>query len=280
VTADLLLDLAQAHRLETVPSTQDVARRLAQEGAPEGTVVIAVTQTAGRGREDRAWHSPPGLGLWMSFLLRPRIDRADWPALTAVVALGAAEALESLASLGAPTVAPGDKAPAPRWDCAVKWPNDLFGARGKLGGILAETAGAAVIVGLGLNLGQEAREFPPEVRNRASSLRLEGFAPVPAADSAARALNERLTGAYRAFQNGDRAFLQAGLRERFFLRDARVRVAWPGGGVEGTARDVGPAGEMILDTPEGRRLLVAGEVAGWVRPGGDAWPPADAAGNG
>jgi BirA family biotin operon repressor/biotin-[acetyl-CoA-carboxylase] ligase len=153
------------------------------------------------------------------------------------------------------------------WACGIKWPNDVYGNHGKLAGILAETAGNAVLVGLGLNLAQQAGDFPPELRERASSLRLEGFDPLPTAEIAAGAVNERLTQAYQAFQNGDRGFLREGLCARFLLRDARVRVVWPGGSAEGTAVDLGPAGELILETSEGRRALVAGEVAAWGREG-------------
>lgn len=236
-----------------------MARDLAREGAAEGTVVIAGAQTAGRGRGERFWHSPKGLGLWMSFVLRPRVDPADWPALTALTALAAAEAIEGLYP-----AAPARHG-APPWSCAIKWPNDLYGRYGKLAGILAETAGPAVVVGLGLNLAQRAGDFPPELRQGASSLLREGFDPVPTAEIAAAALNERLTPAYRAFHNGERDFLRGGLLARFFLRGARVRVAWPGGDAEGTAVDLGPAGELILETAEGRRTMVAGEVASWSR---------------
>lgn len=253
-----LLDLAGAIRLKSCSSTQEIARRLALDGASEGTVVIAGAQTAGRGRSERSWHSPPGLGLWMSFLLRPRVGSADWPALTALTALATAEAIEGL------------HPPAPLWSCAIKWPNDLYGLRGKLAGILAETAGSAVVIGLGLNLGQLVEDFPPDLRERASSLRREGFEPVPSAESAARAVNDRLTAGYRAFQNDDRAFLREGLRQRFFLRDAHVCLAWPGGGAEGVAVDLGPAGELILQTAEGPSAFVAGEVAEWSRRDGGA----------
>lgn len=266
-----LLDLDSAARRASCASTQDIARRLAGEGCPEGTVVIAAAQTAGRGRAERVWLSPAGLGLWMSFVLRPRGEAADWPVLTAVTALAVAEAIEGLhpaapgrAETPGPPAAEGT--PGPPWSCAIKWPNDLYGQHGKLAGILAETAGNAVVVGLGLNLFQVAADFPPELRERASSLGLEGFVPVPTPETAAAAVNERLTAAYRSFQNGDREFLREGLRARFLLRGARVCVAWPGGGAEGTAVDLGPAGELILHTAEGRRTLVAGEVAAWSHP--------------
>jgi BirA family biotin operon repressor/biotin-[acetyl-CoA-carboxylase] ligase len=266
-----LLDFAGAVHPESCPSTQEIARRLAREGASEGTVVIAGTQTAGRGCGERSWHSPPGLGLWMSFVLRPRVDAADWPALTALTALAAAEALEGLlpaTPAGIPPLGAGAaaaKGDMPHWSCEIKWPNDLYGHYGKLAGILAETVGNAVVVGLGLNLAQRAEDFPPALRERASSLRLEGFDPVPTAETAADAVNERLTAAYRSFQNESRDFLREGLLARFLLRGAQVRVAWPGGGAEGTAVDLGPAGELILETAGGRRALVAGEVASWSR---------------
>ncbi len=120
---------------------------------------------------------------------------------------------------------------------------------------------------MGLNLAQRASDFPPELRERASSLRLEGFDPLPTAEDAAAAVNERLTAAYRAFQNGRREFLREGLRARFLLWDAWVRVVWPGGSAEGTATDLGPAGELILETPEGPQTLVTGDVAAWDRKG-------------
>lgn len=285
----LLLNLDRAVRVASCPSTQEIVRGLARDGAPEGAVAVVEEQTSGRGRGDRSWHSPAGLGLWMSFLLRPRVDSADWPALTALTALAVAEAIEGLAAAPAgKEAAPGDPGAAradgagdrlpggsatpfpqvgSRWTCGIKWPNDVYGLRGKLAGVLAETAGSAVLVGLGLNLAQRASDFPPELRERASSLRLEGFDPLPTAEDAAAAVNERLTAAYRAFQNGRREFLREGLRARFLLWDAWVRVVWPGGSAEGTATDLGPAGELILETPEGPQTLVTGDVAAWDRKG-------------
>ncbi len=235
--------------LASCPSTQDLCRALVLEGAPEGTAVRALEQTAGRGRGERTWHSPPGAGLWMSFILRPRIEGSDWPALTAVVALSAAEALEDLAEAG-----------APGWKSSIKWPNDLYGRGGKLGGILAEAAGDAVVIGIGVNLAQSAGDFPAGLSGRASSLRLEGFDPVPGADALARALDRRLARRYRRFQEGDREDLRAGLRARFQLRNALVRVEGPGWSVEGKAVDVGDRGELILQTAEGRRSVLSGEA--------------------
>ncbi len=249
----LLLDLDSAPPLASCGSTQQVAKELALKGAPEGTCVLAVEQTAGRGRGERTWHSPAGMGLWMSFVLRPAADQPTWPALTPLTALSAAAALESL-------WARDRRGAGPPWTALIKWPNDLYGVRGKLGGILAETAENAVVIGLGLNIGSERDSFPPDLRGRASSLRIEGFSPVPDLRSVAEAFNQGLTQAYERFRRGDLGFLREGLLRRFMLRNRRVQILGAGGQVEGVAVDLGDLGELILETPSGRRSVISGEV--------------------
>lgn len=146
--------------LAATGSTNDDARRLAAEGAPEGTVVLAERQTAGRGRLGRAWDSPGRLGLYLSVLLRPQDppERLGRYAITAAVAVCAA--CRELA---------GDAV-------VVKWPNDLLASGRKLGGILSELRqgpdGADLIVGIGLNVGHAAEDFPESLRGRATSLRM------------------------------------------------------------------------------------------------------------
>lgn len=292
----LLLDLAGSPWLDRVTSTQELCRELARRGAAEGTCVRARQQTAGQGRGGRAWHSPPGGGLYMSFLLRPSIDRVGWPSLTPLVALAAAEALEELAAEALEEPAPGApeerppetlEEPSPetppasghaRWRVWIKWPNDLFGSRGKLGGILAEVIDAAVVVGLGINLWMEETEVPAELQGRASSLRMEGFGSRPDPEAVARAFNRRLTPLYARLQRGDRDFLRDGLLRRFYLRDARVVLASAGarleGRLEGIARDLGPGGELILETPDGSRTVVGGEVIEYDRAPHHPGPPA------
>ena len=260
----LLLHLDGREIVADCGSTQDLCRIRAREGAPEGTVVQALAQTAGRGREARSWHSPPGLGLYVSILLRPRADSARWPALTPLLSLALAESLEELAS-SRPAAA------LKRWNTSIKWPNDLYGERGKLAGVLAETEGTAVVAGIGLNLAQVEGDFPPALSGRASSLVLEGFAPAPDAAAVLEALNHRLTRAYAAFQNGTMEFLREGLLRRFRLRGARVTVAAGGTLVQGTAVDLGGLGELILDTPGGRRSILAGEAVE-VEPGPEVGP--------
>ena len=146
----------------SVRSTNRVAREMSRDGAPEGTLVLAEEQRAGRGRLGRTWHSAFGLGLWMSLVLRPRIpaDRVFQVAICG--ALAVAETVRARFSL----------------PVRVKWPNDVLVGKAKLAGVLVESQwngsdrGAAVL-GIGLNVNHQAEDFPESLRHRATSLRRE-----------------------------------------------------------------------------------------------------------
>jgi BirA family biotin operon repressor/biotin-[acetyl-CoA-carboxylase] ligase len=145
------------HELGEVDSTQEIARRLADAGAPEGTVVVAEHQRAGRGRGGRAWLDRPGENLLFSLVLRPALNAAATPQLALLAAVAVAEAIENATAL------------AP----AIKWPNDVLLEGRKVAGILAEAASFGdasthVILGIGLNVNQ--RDFPPDLAPRVTSL--------------------------------------------------------------------------------------------------------------
>ncbi len=151
--------------LAEAESTNDVAREWAISGAPGGAVVVAARQTRGRGRRARVWHSPPGTGLYASFILRPGWPAADAPNLAILCAMGAFRALEKA---GVPGL-------------RVKWPNDILAGGRKICGVLVEPriGGGRVefaVVGIGINVGQGAEDFPPELRGTATSCRIEGAA--------------------------------------------------------------------------------------------------------
>ena len=134
------LDLPRVEILETTTSTLDVAHRLASQGAPSGTLVIADEQTAGRGRDGKNWQSSPGAGLWLTLIERPN-DVSGLDVLSLRVGLVSAEALDRFASE----------------PIRLKWPNDLYVDRGKLAGILVEarwreSAVEWVAIGLGVNV--------------------------------------------------------------------------------------------------------------------------------
>lgn len=152
---------------DELPSTNDHLRLLSREGAPEGTLVLAERQTAGRGRRGRQWVSPPGMGLWFSVLLRPSRPAREAPLFALLAAAAVRAAVHEVT--GAPA--------------QIKWPNDVVVADAKLAGILAEVEGpaacAACIVGIGVNVNQTAEDFPPELRGKATSARLVAGRAVP-----------------------------------------------------------------------------------------------------
>ena len=147
------------HYYETVASTQRIANELANNGAPEGTIVVADEQTAGRGRLARQWVSPKGTGIWMSLILKPVIPIFQAPQLTLLSAVAAVQGIEE---------ATGVKP-------QIKWPNDLLLDGRKLAGILTEMQAEAdgihsIIMGIGINVNQQQNDFPQELQPIATSL--------------------------------------------------------------------------------------------------------------
>jgi BirA family transcriptional regulator, biotin operon repressor / biotin---[acetyl-CoA-carboxylase] ligase len=148
--------------VESVPSTQKIAHTLAQEGAEEGTTVIAEEQTEGRGRLLRSWYSPKGTGIWMSIILRPQLPPQRAPQFTLIAAVAVVQAIEEVCGLSP----------------EIKWPNDILLNGRKVTGILTELQAEAdkinsIIIGIGMNVNQSAADFPEELKSIASSLALE-----------------------------------------------------------------------------------------------------------
>jgi BirA family biotin operon repressor/biotin-[acetyl-CoA-carboxylase] ligase len=149
-------------RVKETGSTNDDARNLAAEGAPHGTVVVAESQIAGRGRRGSTWVSPPGRNLICSVLLRPEFKMERWPRLTHAASVAISLALEEMGTGLEPS---------------IKWPNDIFLNGKKVCGILLETSSQQqegfVVIGFGLNINLGAEEFPEELQNTATSLQIE-----------------------------------------------------------------------------------------------------------
>ena len=223
-------------RVEVVPtaaSTNALVAERAQAGEPGGLVVVAESQTAGRGRLDRTWTSPPRAGLTMSALVRPDLPAGSWPWLPLLAGLAVATAVRQQAEL----------------DAVLKWPNDVLVDGRKVCGVLAEVpvVGAAVL-GIGLNVTTRPDELPHE---GASSLQLAGAATTDR-DTLLRAVLRAL-GAVLADVDAGRA----AYRELCSTVGQRVRVELPGGqAVEGTAQAVDEGGRLVVD---GRRYG-AGDV--------------------
>ena len=229
----------------TVESTNDVAARLADTGEPEGTVVVADAQTAGRGRHGRVWVSPPAAGLYTSVVLRPPADALDLMTLTAGVAL--AEGLRAATGI----------------ETGVKWPNDIYVNGRKVAGILAEggaSSGGAthVVLGFGINLLPAA--LPPDVASRATALETEVGRPVDRGLVLAECL-AAIAARYDQLRCGERAAILAGWRIRARATFGRG-VEWdgPSGVCRGVAEDVDHGGALLVRTASGRERLLAGEV--------------------
>jgi len=146
----------------TIDSTNTYALKLAARGAPEGTVVIAEEQTSGKGRLGRRWLSPPGKGIYLSVVLHPRIKLEFLTHFSILSALAVAETVEGLS-----TSPPH-----------IKWPNDILLSHKKVAGVLVELSTendlvSYLIVGIGLNLLQEEKDFPPDLRDEATSILIE-----------------------------------------------------------------------------------------------------------
>jgi BirA family biotin operon repressor/biotin-[acetyl-CoA-carboxylase] ligase len=240
-------------RIETVAQTPSTnAALLADTGAPDRSVLVAEHQVAGRGRFDRTWTSPPRAGLTFSVLLRPDVApaRLGWLPLLAGVALH--EAVRDTTGV----------------DAVLKWPNDLLATatRGKLGGILAQTADGAVVVGIGLNVSTTAAELPVAA---ATSLELCGARAIDRTDLLIAILG-RLDArcAQWVDVDGDAAAcgLDADYRKVCATLGQTVRVTLGRGEVaagpviQGVATAVDPVGRLVVRTAQGEQTVSAGDV--------------------
>jgi BirA family biotin operon repressor/biotin-[acetyl-CoA-carboxylase] ligase len=239
---------APVHYAEVTGSTNSDLLRLAGEGAPEWTIFVANQQIAGRGRMGRTWVSSPGSSLLVSVLLRPSLA----PAESTLLALGAGAAM-ALAC---------EEACGVRARC--KWPNDVMVGGRKLGGVLveAQVQEAEVqhaVIGAGVNLIQREEDFPPEIRQRATSMALEGGRP-----EAAILLTAYLGRLARLCDTGQAAFRPTVLEAYRGLCDTigrSVKASTTNGSeVTGRAAAIGDSGELIIRTSRGERRVGFGEV--------------------
>lgn len=225
---------------ESVESTNDEVRVLAESGAPDGLVVLAERQTAGRGRRGAAWFSPAGESLAFSILLRPNDPKALWPRLAIAAGLAVAEAVEAF----------GPQA-------GIKWPNDVWIGQRKVAGILVEAGADFAVVGIGLNV--NTTKFPPEVTEIATSLLIETSRVLSRAEVLGEVIRQF---ARRRLQIGnDFDELLADVRLRCVLTGKRVGLSTANGPLVGTVEGIAPGGELLLRTGSGlERLIQADEV--------------------
>lgn len=230
-------------RHRSLPSTMDAAAALAHDGAAHGVVVVADEQTAGRGRRGTQWASPPGAGLYFSFVARPA-NRAAGPSSLITLAAGVGIRSGIAAATG---LAPG-----------LKWPNDLIVGRRKLAGILAEglsigTPAQAVIIGVGINIRPAA--YPPDVAARATSLEGELARAVDCEALLGRVL-EHLRDTLVRLDESPGDILQAW---RAAAPSATgTRVEWDGRA--GITAGIDDSGALLVKTATGLERIIAGEL--------------------
>jgi BirA family biotin operon repressor/biotin-[acetyl-CoA-carboxylase] ligase len=236
---------------QSLPSTNAEAKRMAIAGAPHGQLVLAEEQTAGRGRRGRDWASPPGAGLWMSLVLRPQVPAERVPSLALAIALAVAEACDAVSGRAALTF-------------GLKWPNDVLAGGRKVCGILLEMAadmdGAQwVVAGVGVNVRQAERDFPPELAGGAASLAMVAESAPRRADLLT-ALLDALETRYAAWSAGGVDALRAEYARRSVTLGRRVRVEAPDGAFTGQAQDIDDTGALLVRRDgdgQPRRVLAA-----------------------
>jgi BirA family biotin operon repressor/biotin-[acetyl-CoA-carboxylase] ligase len=226
----------------SVGSTQSVAFDLAEQGAPDGTVVVAEHQTAGRGRRGARWEDEPGASLLLSIVLRPQLPPARLPLLSYAAAVAVAEALTAMTAV------------VPR----LKWPNDVLVGGRKIAGILLESrlnATPTVVLGIGVNLGQ--RRFPPGLAEGATSVAIETGAAVDRQALLAVLLDRFAVWRARLETDGFEV-----LRRDWIALSETIGRAVSVDGARGVAVDLDREGALVLDTGEGRRRVLAGALEG------------------
>ena len=239
---------------DSIDSTNAQAKRDAASGAPDGTLIVADMQTAGRGRRGREWESPAGKNIYFTLLLRPEFAPDKASMLTLVMALAAAKGMKKACS-GIPDC------PEPQ----IKWPNDIVVNGRKVCGILTEMSVKReridyVIIGVGVNV--KRQEFAPELAGKATSLE---------AECGQRLSREKLLAdIMEAFQEYYVLFEKrqslAELREAYDAmlvnRDREVCVSDPKGEYRGIATGITDTGELCVELPDGSKTQVyAGEVS-------------------
>ena len=235
---------------DEIGSTQRIAAELAAQGVAQGAVVIAERQSAGRGRMGRQWHSPSGMNLYATIILRPTIPIAEVPRLSLVAGVAAAEALE----MAAPGIV------------ALKWPNDIWLNGLKAGGIIAEAVTDAnhglqcVLLGIGLNLNLAARDIPPELQGKATSVLIATGYPCDRS-AIASALLQKLNTRYMETERRGFAAVRP-LWERYSaLTGKSVTVVDGASRIAGTVAGIDADGALLLETAEGPTRILTGDVS-------------------
>ena len=234
---------------DTVESTNLLAIELAQQGTPEGTVVLADQQLSGRGRGTRAWHSPAGVGIYCSVVLRPTTPPAKAQLITLMAGVSIVKAIALRTGL------------SPK----VKWPNDILIKDKKVAGILLESRITRAqighsVVGFGINVNNGLADLPEDIRVNASSLLMELKKPVDRSKLVIEVFSE-LERFYHRFQREDFPVILEQWRHHSSTLGQRVRIWQKDRAREGIAVDLAEDGGLLVGLEGGKQIVIhAGDV--------------------
>lgn len=235
--------------LDFVDSTNTRAKQLAESGSPDGTLVVAESQSAAKGRRGRSWMAPAGTGVWFSLLLRPQIEPEHASMLTLVAAMAVEKGIHVATGL----------------EGRIKWPNDIVVDGKKVCGILTEMSADMdcvnhVVVGIGINA--NIREFPEELKDKATSLLLSSGQTVNRAELLNAVLQawEEYYGKY--LQTEDLSLLAEAYNALLAGLGGRVKVLAPKGEYTGISRGINRLGELLVEREDGTVTeVMSGEVS-------------------
>lgn len=230
---------------DSLPSTNDLALKLAEIPVPDGTAIIAEEQTAGRGRLGRAWASPRG-GVWLSVILGPGLRQDTVPVIGLAAGTAAAQAIRKTTGLRA----------------RLKWPNDVLVGGKKVVGVLAEATSGAdrVVVGIGINANIALDALRAVSEYPVTSLQAQLGRPVDR-EGLIRVVLRELDEAYALLRSAGVAEVLGRWREMAETLGRTVRVEMPGAAIHGTAFDIDEVGALLIRLDDGTvRRIVAGDI--------------------
>ena len=239
----------EIHR--TIDSTNQRAKVLAQEGAVHGTLVVSEEQTIGRGRLGRSWASPARLGIWMSLILRPSFPPEHAPRMTVLAGLAVTEGIHRITGL----------------EAFIKWPNDIILNTKKVCGILTEMQADPdlidyVVVGIGMNVNTTKAGFPPELRDSATSLKLEGKTTIDRCRLLAAVIDayEEVYDIY--VTTGDFSDIMKDYKKKCITLGRQIRVTGPTESFEGRAVNLTDDCRLVVETQTcENRIIASGDVS-------------------
>jgi BirA family biotin operon repressor/biotin-[acetyl-CoA-carboxylase] ligase len=234
------LPLTNLHYFPTIGSTMAEAARLARDGAPHGSVVVAEEQTAGLGRIGRTWTSEAEVGIYCSIILRLPIPQGQLPLVSLLLGVATAEAIQSATGIA----------------CDLRWPNDVLVDGRKAAGVLAHLAESCIVAGIGINVNNTS--FEPNLRTPATSLRLASGTEIPREPVLLQLLESIESFCHLLTTKGPSAILQAFASASSYVWDRRVRVEEDGG--TGLTAGLDENGFLLVQMDDGamRRISSGG----------------------